>query len=282
MILDSRFSMEEIRKKIRPASARRRLKAVVYGPPGSGKTVLLSTLPRVLLIDFEDGEVSLQGWEQHPRYDGGEIFHCTDWRDVDEAYYYLLHKTNPDGSPYFQSVGVDTVSTLHDEALTWVRGGKKIDREKLLTQASQSEMDFRPYNASGRMVDEILSKLNGLVDRFNVVYAGHQRVEAAEKRERGTDAEITLELPRGIRGEVFKGVDIIGYLEGSMDRATKLVEGKQVREEVWRSTLTIGPGGSYRAKNRLAGPYLPPEKRLPAVIKQPTFRKILKYLDTDS
>ncbi len=280
--MDSRFSMEKIKEKIRPASARKHLKAVIYGPPGAGKTVLLSTLPRVLLIDFEDGEVVLQGWEQHPRYDGGEIFRCADWRDVDEAYYYALHKTNPDGSLYFQSIGVDTVTTMHDEALTWVRGGKKVNREKLLTQASESEMDFRPYNASGRMTAEILEKLNGLVDRMNVVYAGHQRTEGAEKREKGVDAEITLDLPKAIRSEVFRGVDIIGYIEGSMDTGVKLVDGRQVREEKWVSKLTMGPGGAYRAKNRLAGPYLPAEKRLPAVIRQPNFRKILKYLDQDS
>ena len=45
----------------KPASATRPLKALFFGPPGSGKTTLAGTAPKAIMFDTEGGTMSIRG-----------------------------------------------------------------------------------------------------------------------------------------------------------------------------------------------------------------------------
>lgn len=79
-------------------------KALVFGPPGHGKTYLLGTLADdartapTLILDFEGGVQTLVGRDI-------DVARINDWPDFEEAYDVLV---DPDSK--YRSVGVDSLS----------------------------------------------------------------------------------------------------------------------------------------------------------------------------
>lgn len=89
----------------------RRCKALIFAPPGAGKTVFLGTAnddPRtypMLLLDYEGGTSSLVGREI-------DTVKIRSWQDFNDVYDFLLR-----GTHNYQSVGIDSVSETHIFAL---------------------------------------------------------------------------------------------------------------------------------------------------------------------
>lgn len=89
----------------------RRVKSLIFAPPGAGKTVLLGTANDdvrtypMLLLDYEGGTSSLIGREI-------DIVKIRSWRDFDEVYDFLLRGTHG-----YKSVGIDSMSETHIFAL---------------------------------------------------------------------------------------------------------------------------------------------------------------------
>lgn len=87
----------------RPSDAVR-LKALIHGPAGSGKTYLVGTLADdsrtspTLVLDFEGGLSTLVGRDV-------DVAVIRDWRDYNEAYKILADPKSP-----YQSVGVDSIT----------------------------------------------------------------------------------------------------------------------------------------------------------------------------
>jgi len=84
--------------------ANKPLKAVFYGPPGSGKTQLLSTAPKPLLVDFDRGSRTLVGSDI-------DIFAPESWDDVNDVYYTFASGKHP-----YESILLDTVSMMQQLA----------------------------------------------------------------------------------------------------------------------------------------------------------------------
>jgi hypothetical protein len=83
---------------------------LLYGDPGVGKTVLLGTSPKCLILEADDGSESaaIQGSK-------AEKWKMNDWADMLEAYEYLRHEDHGyewvwlDSCTLFQESGLDMI-----------------------------------------------------------------------------------------------------------------------------------------------------------------------------
>jgi len=80
------------------------VKAVVYGPPGSGKTPLLNTAPRPLLLACEPGLLSMRS-STVPTYQGFTT------AAIDEFFKWFF---NSEETKNFDTIGVDSISQMAD------------------------------------------------------------------------------------------------------------------------------------------------------------------------
>lgn len=98
------------------------VKMISYAEAGVGKTVLLATLPRVVIISAEGGLLSLKKENLDRIYGASGLPYATDFmtivvktpNDVKEAYEWCIH---PDTQQYFDSIGIDSLSEIGELAL---------------------------------------------------------------------------------------------------------------------------------------------------------------------
>ena len=95
---------ESIKDRVTGAQGVRPLKALFYGPPGSGKTTLAATAPKPLLLDVEGGFMSVRDMDV-------DVFPIRSIQDVEDAIWTLA---NPGHK--WKSVIVDSVTALQDVA----------------------------------------------------------------------------------------------------------------------------------------------------------------------
>lgn len=78
------------------------VKSVVYGPPGKGKTPIINTAPRPVMLACEPGLLSMKGSNvpTYPAFSG---------KAIDEFFKWLFHSNE---TKNFDTVGVDSVSQM--------------------------------------------------------------------------------------------------------------------------------------------------------------------------
>jgi hypothetical protein len=95
--------------KVVYAESQDKIKSLIYGPSGNGKTRFLGTANQdertfpILILDYEGGMSTLRGMKPKP-----EIFKIRSWADYNEAYSILSDTTCP-----YKSVGLDSISEAH-------------------------------------------------------------------------------------------------------------------------------------------------------------------------
>lgn len=129
--------MPGARKKPVPSTAQRNINALIFGPPGHGKTHFLGTAALdersapIALLDFEGGVLDvLQGLPG----EGSAWVHIPihSWEDFNQAYERL--RVNDEG---FQSCGIDSLSETHIFAVMNIleeEGGKRQDPDAVQQQ----------------------------------------------------------------------------------------------------------------------------------------------------
>jgi hypothetical protein len=80
------------------------VKAIVFGPPGSGKTPIFNTAPRPLLLACEPGLLSMRG-SQVPTYQAHS------GKTIDDFFQWFFKSNEPKN---FDTIGVDSVSQMCD------------------------------------------------------------------------------------------------------------------------------------------------------------------------
>jgi len=83
------------------------IKIIVYGIAGSGKTSLLATVPRIVIVSAEKGLLSIVGT-------GIPVLLIESYEDLEEAYQWLI---NPANSQYFDAIGLDSLTEIGEVVL---------------------------------------------------------------------------------------------------------------------------------------------------------------------
>ena len=170
-----------------PASEVRKLKALFFGPAGSGKTTLAGTAPKAVVLDIEGGTMSLRGTDI-------DVLPIPDWRTFDGAVKELMM-----GGHGYDSVVIDSVTMLQELAG---------DEARLMEHILDATKDARQaYGAIGAMIRHKLLILNSLP--LNVIFT-------AQLRERdGVDLEagqypLTPDVTPAILKVLVAAPDVIG------------------------------------------------------------------------
>ena len=91
------------------------IKAVIYGVSGVGKTTLLSTLPRPIIISSEKGLLSIAGT-------GIPVLVVSSYKDLEDAYAWCV---DPNNSQYFDSIGIDSITEVSEQVLAFAKSKVK-------------------------------------------------------------------------------------------------------------------------------------------------------------
>lgn len=110
-------------------------KSLVYGPPGSGKTPVMNTAPRPVLLACEPGLLSMRN-SNVPTYLG------YDAKSIDEFFSWLF---NSNETKNFDTVGIDSITQMCEHYLT---AAEKTNKHGL--------------SAYGEMANRSMAQLDGL------------------------------------------------------------------------------------------------------------------------
>lgn len=95
------------------------IKIILYGISGAGKTSLLATVPRIIIVSAEKGLLSIAGT-------GIPVLEIESYEDLEEAYNWLI---NPANSHHFDSIGLDSLSEIGEVVLAKAKTVYKDQRQ---------------------------------------------------------------------------------------------------------------------------------------------------------
>lgn len=232
-----------------------RIKQLVYGDFGEGKSTYGATAPFCLFLSAESGEAALRKpWSPiDPR---SRIYRVQVWDQMREVYQRI--RTNWNGWNAFESIVVDSLSDLQEKCL-------------FETMAEAEAKDpKRPKGVPQRNDYQIVTnKMKRMAVRFrdldkNVIFIAQYRNDRAMEQAGGTTsrsvrADLTPAVYKGVAGYV----DILSQIKSfpQIDARTGQPTGKMDRVMIFQDTSM-----QVAVKTRY---------RLPPYIINPTFQKLV-------
>jgi hypothetical protein len=232
-----------VAKKIKPASKLpKRYRGCIYGKSGSGKTRLVSTAPKVLVIDVnEEGTDSVRN-DIDPN-----VFQVKFWQEINDVFWYLESGDHP-----YESVALDGITSLQTLCMKFVLGDE-----------SSRDASRDPDMASRQVYGKVNELMKTQIINFrnlplNVLFTALERKKATGDDE---DEEVEVfsspQCSPGVANTLEAAVGMIGFLQATTVYAPKK-EGEKKRRRVRRTRLLVGPSDRYLTKDRygLMVPYV--------------------------
>lgn len=164
-----------------------RLKTLIYGTPGSGKTSLAFTADKPLLLDFDAGS-----YRAGNRQDTVEV---ETWQDVSGI--------SPDDLKSYNAVIIDTAGRMLDIMSLHLIATDYNARKR------DGTLSIQGFGKLKSMFDSFMSKLIAM--KKDVILIAHEK----EKKVRSGQEEITVfrpDIQGGSLNVVKRSMDLIGYL----------------------------------------------------------------------
>ncbi len=209
---------------------KKKIKALIYGPPKHGKTRFLGTAvldPRtkpIAILDFEGGVLDvLDGLPGGP--DGPDWYHIpvTSWEDFNQAYERLM--VNEEG---FKAVAIDSLSEVHVFALMNLLDDKSIRRDS-------KDKDLIHQQDYGKAMVQMRRLTRSFRDLpMHVFYTAHHKEEVDSKEGMVKMVNLSGKLATEIPGMM----SLVGYLalvtddEGKTNRTLLLQNYAKIRTGV--------------------------------------------------
>lgn len=228
------------------------IKALFYGPNGTGKTTIAGTFPNPIIFDInERGTRVLATEEGRAKKRAVDEFEM-----LVQGFWYLKSGKHP-----FKTVVLDNITTLQEVAMRYIMN-KEADFDL------SKDMDM-PTKRDWGGLSQIMKRW--LIDFRNLPM--HVVFIAQEKRDRdedleSDDASVYPQVTPSVRGILGAAVDVIGrtYVSEATDANT----GKTRN----RFCMRIAPGPRYMAKIRL-----PMGAQTPNSIVNPRFESLVKIMN---
>lgn len=236
-----------------------RVKLLVYGDVGAGKTSFAATAPNCLIISVEGGEAAL--WRPPmPLHPGTRIVRVGQFSDM-RLLYSSLRMRSP-GYELFESVVIDSGSDLQDLCLY-----------EVMARAERSN----PKRPKGRPVrddwQEVTNTLRRMIRRYRdlplhlIITALYRNDKAIEQPGGAASRGVRAEFSPAVWRAISAYVDIIGYMvEAPIRDAAGQPTGRTVHQ-MWLSDPTF----TFSTKTRY---------KLPSHLDNPCFADLLSAIES--
>ena len=224
---------ERVNKRIRPASKLpKRFRALIYGKSGVGKTRLVSTMDKVLLIDVnEEGTDSVRN-DFDP-----DVYRVYFWSQVNDVYWYLQ-----DGDHPYDAVALDGLTGLQDLCMKYVLGDEA-------SRDASRDPDM-PSRAVWGKVGELMKTqiINFRNLPMHVIFTATERKRATgEETDEPIEVYTSPALSPAIAGAAERAVGMIGYMQ---KRNVVVNEKGGKKRRVTRTRLHVGSSETFATKDR--------------------------------
>lgn len=246
-------------KIYRPAVTDYKLKMLVYGPPGVGKTSLLATAnlhpltAPILIINVEGGMLSIADCEAIGLKQPPDVVDLKEFDELEQVFWFLAK-----GKHRYRSVGIDSLSELQLVNLEGIvkkqlgrMSGSGARRESL------DDVWQEDYGTSTLQLRRMVRQFRDLP--LHVFFTCHDVASQDKDRNEIVAPMLTPKL----RTTVMGYMDIIAYMYMDMDSER---EGEAVRRALCR------PYGKWLAKDRSPG------QRLGLVLDNPSVPTIINKI----
>ena len=221
--------------KIKKGKQKKAVRVVVYGSEGSGKTTLVASLPKVLILDTEQGSNQLDV-DRVP---------ITSWDDIRDAFGELLKAGN--GNREYDTLAVDSISVAETMLASVIcqEGNRK----------SLADFDFGKGNVRlAERFTEFLKGADKLIARgYNVVMVGHSITRTQNDPEIGSFDRFEIDLQRQTAPLLKRWADCVAFLKFQIAMKEPQNEKKRAVGGTER-VLHTAHTASYDAKSRIQLP----------------------------
>lgn len=233
---------------------------VLYGLANTGKTTLLSTWPKpLLLLDFND-----KGTDSISDVKGIKVAKISTIAQLEAVFWAL--KT---GKWKFKTVGFDTVTRMQDMFIEDITG----TANEPMSWGTLSRKQFG--EVSGGMKKTIMD-FRDLETVENVVFLAQQKVEK-EKEEEDDHGDLPTEIGPALMPSVAlalnAAVNTIGQTYKRIKTEKKEIKGKIIKKDKIQFCLYIGPNPVRTTKIRKPRDVVPP-----SYLVNPTYKDLIEAL----
>ena len=228
------------------------IKALLYGPNGTGKTTIAGTFPAPIIFDINERGTRVLATE-----DGRIKKRAVDeFEMLVQGFWYLKSGKHP-----FKTVVLDNITTLQEVAMRYI-----MNKEADFDLSKDMDMPTkRDWGGLSQILKRWLIDFRNLP--MNVVFIAQERRDRDEDLD-SDDASVYPQVTPSVRGILGAAVDVIGrtYVSETTDANT----GKTKN----RFCMRIAPGPRYMAKIRL-----PTGAHTPNSIVNPRYGSLVKIMN---